>query len=192
MAHAQGEDPYQFRRKLLENAPRSLRVLDAVAQRAGWGKSASGVHQGIAIVECYDSVCAHIVDLSVSGDGQLKIHRVIVGVDCGYVDNPAIVVSQMEGTVAWALAATMTGEISHTRRRVDQSNFHDYPALRMFEMPPVEALLLSSGDRYLKRWGGIGEPGVPPLAPAVTNAIFAATGKRIRWLPLERHKLRLA
>ena len=116
----------------------------------------------------------------------------IVGVDSGYIVNPAIAVSQMEGAVAWGLVAAMTGEITHTRGRVDQSNFHDYPALRMMEMPPVETLLLPSGDRYLKRWGGIGEPGVPPLAPALTNAIFAATGKRIRSLPLKHHDLRLA
>jgi isoquinoline 1-oxidoreductase beta subunit len=191
MAHAQGEDPYLFRRKLLVNAPRSLRVLDAVAKHAGWGKSAAGVHQGIGLVECYDSVCAHVVDLSASEDGQLKVHRVTVGIDSGYIVNPAIVVSQMEGAVAWALAAVMTGEITLTRGRVNQSNFHDYPALRMFEMPPVETLLLPSGDRYLKRWGGIGEPGVPPLAPATTNAIFAATGKRIRSLPLKNYGFRL-
>jgi isoquinoline 1-oxidoreductase subunit beta len=192
MAYVHNEDPYQFRRKLLAGAPRSLRLLDAVAQHAGWGRSAPGVYQGIAIVESYDSVCVHIVELSASEQGEIKIHRVIVGLDCGYIVNPASVVAQMEGSVAWALVAVMTGEITHTRGRVDQSNFHDYPALRMFEMPPVETLLLPSGDRYLKRWGGVGEPGVPPLAPAVTNAIFAATGKRIRSLPLKRHNLRLA
>jgi isoquinoline 1-oxidoreductase subunit beta len=191
MAHAQGEDPYRFRRKLLTNAPRSLRVLDAVAAHAEWGRSAAGVHQGMGLVECYDSVCAHVVDLSVNGGGELKIRRVTVGIDSAYTVNPAIVVSQMEGAVAWALAAVMTGEITHTRGRVNQSNFHDYPAIRMFEMPPVETLLLPSGDRYLKRWGGIGEPGVPPLAPAITNAIFAATGKRIRSLPLKNHGFRL-
>jgi isoquinoline 1-oxidoreductase beta subunit len=187
MAHARGEDPYQFRRKLLTNAPRSLRVLDAVAQHAQWGSAAAGVHQGISLVECYDSVCAQVVELSAHAGGALEIRRVTVGIDSGYVVNPAIVVSQMEGAVAWALAAVMTGEITHTRGRVNQSNFHDYPALRMFEMPPVETLLLPSGARYLKRWGGIGEPGVPPLAPAMTNAIFAATGTRIRSLPLKHH-----
>lgn len=191
MAHAKGEDPYSFRRKLLANAPRSLRVLDAVAERVGWGRAAAGVHQGIALVESYDSVCVHAVELSVSGEEEVKIHRVVVGIDAGYVVNPATVVGQMEGSVVWALPSVMGSEITLTRGRVDQSNFHDFPVLRMFEMPPVETLLLSSGDRYLNRWGGIGEPGVPPLAPAITNAIFAATGKRIRSLPLKHHNLRL-
>ena len=192
MAHARGEDPYLFRRKLFARAPRSLHVLDAVARHADWGKAPAGVHQGIAIVECYDSVCAHVVDLSIDADGRMTIHRVVVGIDSGYVVNPAIVISQMEGAVAYALVAVTTGEITHTRGRVDQSNFHDYPALRMVEMPRVDTLLLPTGDTYLKKWGGIGEPGVPPLAPAITNAIFAATGKRIRSLPLKHHDLRTA
>jgi isoquinoline 1-oxidoreductase beta subunit len=192
MAHVHNEDPYQFRRKLLVNAPRSLRLLDAVAQKAEWGKTSPGIHQGIALVECYDTVCVQLVDVSVGADGGLKIHRVVVGIDSGYVVNPALVIAQMEGAVAWALASVMTSAITHTKGRVDQSNFHDCPALRMFEMPPVETLLLPSGNRYLNRWGGIGEPGVPPLAPAITNAVFAATSRRIRSLPLKQHNLRLA
>jgi isoquinoline 1-oxidoreductase beta subunit len=192
MAHSIDTDPFQFRRTLLANSPRSLRVLEAVAERSGWGRAPAGVHQGIAIVECYDSVCAEVVDLSVDEKGRITIHRVFAGIDSAYIVNKACVVAQTEGCIAWALAATMTGEITHTRGRVDQSNFHNYPALRMFEMPPVETILLASGDRFLNRWGGIGEPAATPLAPAIANAVFSATGKRIRSLPLKNHGLRLA
>lgn len=192
MAHAQGRDPYQFRRELLTAAPRSRLVLDAVAEKIDWGTPRPGAHQGIAIVESYDAVCAAAVELTVDREGRLEIHRVVVGIDAGFIVNPAIVVAQMEGSVAWGLSAVLQGEITHSRGRVDQSNFHDYPAIRMSEMPPVETLLLSTGARFSDRWGGVGEPGVPPLAPAVTNAIFAATGKRIRSLPVKNHDLRSA
>lgn len=189
LAHARGRDPYQFRRMLLANSPRSLAVLDAVARRANWGQSPSGIHQGIALVECYDSVCAHVVDLSVDATGIVKVHRVVCAVDSGYVVNPSIVTAQMEGAIAYGLTAVLTGEITLKDGRVDQRNFHDYPALRINEMPPVETLLVPSGDKYIQRWGGIGEPGLPPLAPAVTNAVFAATGQRIRSLPLSKYRL---
>jgi isoquinoline 1-oxidoreductase beta subunit len=189
LAHVRGKDPYLFRRELLANSPRSLAVLDEVATRAGWGKAKDGVHQGIAVVECYDSVCAHVVDVSVDKTGALKIHRVVVAIDSGYVVNPSIVVAQMEGAIAYGLIAALAGEITLKEGRVDQSNFHDYPALRMNEMPAIDTYLVPSGDKYIQRWGGIGEPGVPPLAPALVNAIFAATGRRIRSLPLKNHDL---
>ncbi len=189
LAHARNQDPYQFRRTLLANSPRSLAVLDEVARRANWGHPASGIHQGIALVECYDSVCAHVVDISVGTDGNVKVHRVVCAVDSGYVVNPGIVTAQIEGAVAYGLTAALTGEITLKDGRVDQSNFHDYPALRINEMPPVEVSLVPSGDKYIQRWGGIGEPGLPPLAPALTNAVFAATGQRIRSLPLSKHRL---
>ena len=121
--------------------------------------------------------------------GALKIHRIVCAVDSGYVVNPNIVIAQMEGAIVYGLAAVLTGEITLRKGRVDQSNFHDYPALRMNEMPKVETYLVPSGDKYIDRWGGIGEPGLPPLAPAIVNAIFAATGQRIRSLPLKNHKL---
>ena len=110
-------------------------------------------------------------------------------VDCGFVVNPNIVVAQMEGAIVYGLAAVLTGEITLQKGRVDQSNFHDYPALRMNEMPEVETYLVPSEAKYIDRWGGIGEPGLPPLAPAIANAIFSATGQRIRSLPLKNHKL---
>jgi isoquinoline 1-oxidoreductase beta subunit len=189
LALSQGLDPYQFRRKLLAKSPRSLAVLDEVATKAGWGRQPEGVHQGIAVVESYDSVCAHVVDISVDGGGALTVHRVVCAVDCGYVVNPAIVESQMEGAISYGLGAALTGEITLQDGRVDQRNFHDYPALRMNEMPRVETHLVPSGDKYIDRWGGIGEPGLPPLAPALVNAVFQATGQRIRSLPLKNHKL---
>jgi isoquinoline 1-oxidoreductase subunit beta len=189
LAHARKQDPYQFRRHLLARAPRSLAVLDEVARRVNWGNPPAGVHQGIAIVECYDTVCAHAAEISVDQAGALKIHRIVCAVDCGFVVNPNIVVAQMEGAIVYGLAAVLTGEITLQKGRVDQSNFHDYPALRMNEMPEVETYLVPSGDKYIDRWGGIGEPGLPPLAPAIANAIFSATGQRIRSLPLKNHKL---
>ncbi len=190
MAHLCGEDPYQFRRNLLAaKGRRSIDVLDEAAQRADWGNQPKGIYQGIAVVECYDTVCAHVVDISLDDAGGLKLHRVVCAVDPCYVVNPRIVSAQMEGAIAYGLSAALTGEITFDRGRAQQSNFHDYPALRITEMPKVETYLVPSGDKYINRWGGIGEPGLPPLAPALTNAIFAATGQRIRSLPLARHKL---
>ncbi|CAN7258345.1 xanthine dehydrogenase family protein molybdopterin-binding subunit [Bosea sp. LjRoot9] len=192
MAHAAGQDPYQFRRGLLAQAPRSLAVLDEVARRAGWGRAAAGVHQGIAVIEGDNSVCAQIVEVSVDGEGAIKVHRVVCAVDPGFVVNPGIVTAQIEGAIAQGLSAALTGEITFRDGRVGQSNFHDYPFLRMHEMPRVETHLVPSGDRYSREWGGIGETGLPPLAPALVNAVFAATGKRIRSLPLKHHDLRRA
>jgi isoquinoline 1-oxidoreductase subunit beta len=189
LAHARGKDPYLFRRELLAGSPRSLAVLDEVARRADWGKTSGGIHQGIAIVECYDSVCAHVVELSVDRSGAVQVHRVLCAVDCGYVVNPGIVKAQMEGAIAFGLIAALSGEITLQAGRVDQSNFHDYPVLRIHEMPQVETYLVPSGNTYSEKWGGIGEPGLPPLAPALTSAVFAATGKRIRSLPLKNHDL---
>jgi isoquinoline 1-oxidoreductase beta subunit len=189
MAHAQNKDPYHFRRLLLSKAPRSLAVLDEVARRANWGNQPRGVYQGIAIVECYDTVCAHVADVSVDESGAPEVHRIVCAVDPGFVVNPNIVTAQMEGAIVFGLAAVLSGEITLEKGRVVQSNFHDYPALRMNEMPKVETYLVPSGNKYIDRWGGIGEPGLPPLAPAILNAIFSATGKRIRSLPLRNHQL---
>ncbi|MCP2091744.1 UNVERIFIED_ORG: isoquinoline 1-oxidoreductase beta subunit [Paraburkholderia sediminicola] len=189
LAHSAGKDPYLFRRQLYEHCPRSRAVLDEAAKRSNWGRASTGHFQGLAIVECYNTVCAHVVELSVTDAGHLQIHRIVCVIDPVYVVNPHLVKIQLESAVAYGLIAALKGQITVQNGQVDQSNFHDYPALRMNEMPKVETYLLPSGDRYSQQWGGVGEPGLPPLAPAITNAIFAATGVRIRSLPILNHKL---
>jgi len=189
LAHHRGRDPYEFRRGLLAKSPRSLAVLDAAARRANWGHAGPGVYQGIALVECYNSVTAQVIELSVSGAGagEIEVHRVVCAIDAGYLVNPRIVEAQMEGAVAYGLGAALYGEITVQQGQVQESNFNDYRALRMNEMPRVEVLDASSGNRYTQEWGGVGEPGTPPLAPAIANALFAATGQRIRSLPFARY-----
>jgi len=189
LAVAAGQDPYQFRRKLLAKAPRDLGILDAVAKAANWEKPLpSGVHRGIAVQDSYGSYTAAVIEVSVSDKGELKIHRVVVGIDPGYIVNPDSVRAQAEGCVAYSLTASLYGEITIKDGRVEQSNFHDYPMLRVAEMPKVEVVLAPTGGF----WGGVGEPMFAPLAPALCNAIYAATGKRIRSLPLKHHDLRKA
>ncbi len=189
LAHAAGQEPYQFRRKLLAQAPKDLAILDAVAKAADWEKSLpEGVHRGIAVQDAYGSYTAAVIEASVNAEGLLKVHRVVVGIDCGYVANPDSVRAQVEGSVVFGLTAALYGEITIKDGRVEQSNFHDYKMMRIAEMPKVEVVLKPSGGF----WGGAGEPGMAPLAPALCNAIFAATGKRIRSLPLSQHDLRKA
>ena len=190
MAHARGEDPYQFRRKLLAANPRSLAVVDAVAKLSGWGRPRRGVFQGMAVVTCYNTISAQVVDLSIGEAGEVIVHRVSCAIDAVHVVNPGIVEAQMQGAVVYALGAALDGEITFQDGRVLQSNFSDYPALRMNQVPEVAVALVSSGDKYSKEWGGVGEPGTPPLAPALCNAVFAATGQRIRSLPLSKHRLK--
>ena len=189
LAHVAGQEPYQFRRKLLAQAPKDLAILDAVAKAADWEKSLpEGVHRGIAVQDAYGSYTAAVIEASVNAEGVLKVHRVVVGIDCGYVANPDSVRAQVEGSVVFGLTAALYGEITIKDGRVEQSNFHDYKMMRIAEMPKVEVVLEPSGGF----WGGAGEPGMAPLAPALCNAIFAATGKRIRSLPLSQHDLRKA
>lgn len=187
LAVAAGQDPYQFRRKLLEKAPKDLAILDAVAKAAEWEKPLpAGVHRGIAVQDAYGSYTAAVIEVSVSDKGELKIHRIVIGIDCGYVVNPDSVRAQAQGCVAYGLTAALYGEITIKDGRVEQSNFHDYPIMRIAEMPKVEVILAPTGGF----WGGAGEPPLAPLAPALCNAIYAATGKRIRSLPLKNHDLR--
>jgi len=187
MAAAAGADPYQFRRKLLAG-PKSkneLAVLDAAAKRAEWEKPLpAGRHRGIACYYSYGSYSSAVVEISITG-GEVKVERVVYALDSGHVVNPGTCETQVEGSIAWALTATLFGEITIKDGRVEQSNFHDYPILRIDRMPKVETVLVPSGGF----WGGVGEPGVSPIAPALCNAIFAATGKRIRSLPLLKHGL---
>ena len=181
LAHAAGKDPYEFRRSLLGKQPRCRGALELAAEKAGWGKPLpAGVHRGIAVVFSFGSWCAQVAEVSVGADGTPKVHRVVAAVDCGMTVNPDIVRRQIESAVVYGLTAALYGKITFKDGRVEQSNFHDYRMLRMSEMPKVEVHIVPSKEAP----GGIGEPGTPPIAPAVANAIFAATGKRIRKLPL--------
>ena len=187
MAHAAGADPYLFRRNLLAKKPRQLAVLDAAATGAGWGSPAPrGVFRGIALHDSQNSSCAQVVETSITGDGKLRVHRVVSAIDAGHVVNPLSVELQTESAIVYGLTAALYGEITIKQGEVEQSNFHDYAMLRLAEMPRVETIIVASDGL----WGGVGETPVPPLAPALCNAIFSATGKRIRSLPLKNHDLR--
>ncbi len=189
LANAAGKDPYQFRRSLLAHEPRPLGVLDAAARAADWGKPLpAGVFRGIALTEPYGSYTAAVMEISVNDEGQVKIHRIVMAVDCGYVVNPDTVVAQTQGSAIFGLSAALYGEATVKDGRVEQSNFHDYTLMRMVDMPKVEVVMVPSGGF----WGGIGEPTLAPLAPALCNAIFASTGVRIRSLPLKNHDLKKA
>jgi len=180
LAHASKQDPLAYRRQLLKDHPRHLAALNLAADKAGWGKPLpKGVFRGIAVHESFGSYVAQVAEVSVK-DGEVKVHRVVVAIDCGLAVNPDGVKAQMESSVAYALGAALSSEISFKDGQVVQSNFHDYQVLRMKDMPKVDVHIVASSEKM----GGVGEPGVPPLAPAVANAIFAATGKRIRRLPI--------
>jgi isoquinoline 1-oxidoreductase beta subunit len=189
MAYAAGADPYLFRRALLAKQPKELAVLDAAARRAEWGSPLpTGLFRGIALHDSQSSICAQVVEASVDEDGEIRVHRVVSAIDCGHVVNPLSVEMQTESAIVFGLTAALYGEITIKDGQVEQSNFHDYPMLRLADMPRVETVIVPSEGF----WGGAGETPVPPLAPALCNAIFAATGKRIRSLPLKNHDLRSA
>ena len=188
VAHAAGKDPVALRRMLLKDHPDWLLVLDTVAQKANWGNTMpKGTAQGFAIAESFGSIVGEVAEVSVSRRGEVRVERVVCAVDCGHVVNPLTVAEQMESGIVYGLTAALYGQITIENGRVAEGNFDEYPMLRLDSMPEVEThLALSGGDK----WGGIGEPGVPPIAPAVCNAIFTITGKRIRALPLRNHDLR--
>ena len=185
IAHAAGKDPFEYRKKLLKKQPRLLNVLELAAEKSGWGKKLLAGHtMGIAVVEDKGRACAQVAEISIE-QSQVQIHRIVGALDCGQVIHPGLVESQTVGSVVFGLTAALYGEINIKKGRVAQSNFHDYPLLGIHEMPDVEVYLVESNDEP----GGAGEPAVPPVAPAVTNAIFAATGKRIRSLPIKSKDL---
>jgi len=187
LAHEAGIDPYQYRRRLVHNSPKNLAVLDAAAQKAGWDQPLPpGVFRGIALNAACDSYCAQVVEISID-DGQVRVHRVISALDCGYVVNPMSVEMQIQGGVIYAMTAALYGEITIKDGAAEQSNFDDYQMVKMADSPEVVSVIVPSGDF----WGGVGEPPVTPFAPALCNAIFAATGKRIRELPIKNHDLRV-
>jgi isoquinoline 1-oxidoreductase beta subunit len=183
LAHAAGKDPYQFRRPLLEGK-KDQAVLDAVAKAIGWDKpAAKGVHRGIAVVDSYGSFTAAAVELSVSKGSVIDVKRVAVAIDSGHVVHPDAVKAQVEGGVIWGLSALMFEDITIEQGRVVQGNFADYPLARIMHAPEVIPVLVPTGGF----WGGVGEPPIGGVIPAMMNALFEATGKRIRSLPLRHH-----
>jgi isoquinoline 1-oxidoreductase beta subunit len=189
LAHLAGKDPYEYRRALLGKSPRHKAVLELAATKANWGAPPpAGRGRGIAVAFSYGSYAAHVAEVSVAPDGKVRVHKLVGAIDCGIAVNPDQVKAQMEGGAIYALTAALYGEITIDRGRVQQSNFHDYPMLRINEAPVMEAHILDSGEAP----GGLGEPGVPTVAPAVCNAIYALTGKRIRKLPIRPDELKRA
>src|SRR5271156_2922744 len=189
VAFAGGKDPYELRRTLLAAQPRMLAVLDLAAQKANWGTPLpAGRARGIATHFSFDSYVAQVAEVSVEKDGTVRVHRVVAAVDCGRTVNPDTVKGQLEGGIIFGLTAALKTEITLDKGRVQQRNFHDYPMVRMFESPVIEVFIVPSTEHPT----GVGEPGVPPVAPAVINAIFAAIGKRVRRLPIKPDDLRSA
>src|SRR5436309_5564937 len=181
VAVAAGKDSYEFRRALLGDKPRHRRTLELAAEKAGWGSPLpAGQGRGIALAEWAPTTCAQVAEVSVAPDGRVRVHRVVCAVDCGPVVNPDTIEAQLQGGIVYETTAALYGEITIERGRVKQGNFTDYPMLHINEMPVVEVHIVPSDDKQ----GGIGEPSVGPIAPAVCNAIFAATGKRVRRLPI--------
>jgi isoquinoline 1-oxidoreductase beta subunit len=189
VAHAGGKDPYQLRRSLLAGQPRMLAVLDLAVEKAhGNGPLPAGHGRGIATHFSFDSYVAQVAEVSVEKDGTVRVHRIVAAVDCGRTVNPDTVRAQLEGGIIFGLTAALKTEITLDKGRVQQRNFHDYPMVRMFESPAIEVYMVPSTEHPT----GVGEPGVPPVAPAIANAIFAATGKRVRRLPIKAEDLRSA
>jgi len=181
IAQALGRDPYAYRLSLLGAAPRYAAVLRRAAERAGWGKPlAQGQARGIALVGSYGSIVAQVAEVSLDDIGKPKVHRVVCAIDCGTAVNPGIIVQQMEGGIVFGLSAALFGQIDIRAGRVRQQNYPDYPLLGLAQTPEIETHIVPSTAAP----SGVGEPGVPPIAPAVANALFVLTGKRLRSLPL--------
>jgi isoquinoline 1-oxidoreductase beta subunit len=190
VAHAAGKDPVEFRRGLLAHDKSWTNVLNMAAEKGDWGKPLpKGSGRGIAINACFGSITAHVAEVTVNPRGRLKVDRVVVVLDCGHAVHPDNIAAQNESGVVYALTAMMYGEITIKNGRAEQSNFDNYRMITIDQMPRVESYLsLTQGDW----WGGVGEPSIAPLMAAVANAVFAATGKRIRSLPLMHHDLKTA
>lgn len=189
IAHETKQDPLALRRKLMANHPKHLAVLNAVARKVGWDTPPpKGIHRGLAQTMGFGSYVAACAEVSVSDDGVLKIHRIVAATDCGHAVNPQQIEAQVEGSFVYGLSAALHGACTVKDGRIEQANFDTYPVLKMDEMPKVETIVMPSGGF----WGGVGEPTIAVAAPAVLNAVFAATGKRTRELPLRNHSLKKA
>jgi isoquinoline 1-oxidoreductase beta subunit len=186
LAHATGKDPLEFRRALMTKNPKQLAVLNAAAAKAGYDKPPpAGIFRGVCQYTGFGSYTASVAEVSVSPKGELKIHRIVAATDCGHAVNPDQIAAQVEGSFAYGLSAALYSENTIEKGRVVQGNFDTYEVARMADMPKVETVIVPTGGF----WGGVGEPTIAVAAPAVLNAIFAATGKRVRSLPLKHQDL---
>jgi isoquinoline 1-oxidoreductase beta subunit len=184
LAQAAGQDPLEFRRKLLAKNPKHLAVLNAVAERAGWGKPApQGIYRGLAQMKAFNSFVAACAEISVTGGNKVKVHRIVCATDPGYAVNPAQIERQISGSFVYGLSAVFEQECTVKDGRIEQTNFNTFNSMRIAQMPKVESIVMPSGGF----WGGVGEPTICVAAPAVLNAFTAATGKRIRSFPLKNH-----
>jgi isoquinoline 1-oxidoreductase beta subunit len=189
LAQAAGQDPLEFRRKFMASHPRNLGVLNAVAERIGWGKPApKGRYRGLAQMKAFNSYVAAAAEISVEGGNKVKIHRIVGATDCGYAVNPAQIDRQVAGSFVYGLSALFMQECTVKDGRIEQENFNTYDSMRIAQMPRVESIIMPTGGAV---WGGIGEPTICVAAPAVLNAFFQATGKRIRSVPLKNHGIQL-
>jgi isoquinoline 1-oxidoreductase beta subunit len=186
LAHAAGADPYRYRRTLLGHDPRALKVLDLAAEKSGWGTPlAKGSGRGIAFFEAFDSVMAQVVELEVDAKKVVRVRRMVTVADPGRVFDPGIAASNLQGGAVWGLTSAMKSEITFAKGGVTQENFGDYDVVHLWEAPAAnEVFLLEGGGEKI---GGLGEVGPTGIPPAFANAIFAATGERLRTLPLSRH-----
>jgi isoquinoline 1-oxidoreductase beta subunit len=189
LAEAAKMDAVEFRRQFMAKHPRNLAVLNAVADRIGWSKPApAGVFRGIAQMKAFDSFVAAACEISVKDGTKVKVHRIVAATDCGYAVNPAQIERQVSGSFVYGLSALFMQECTVKDGRIEQTNFHDYPSMRIAQMPKVETIIVPGGG---PTWGGVGEPTICVAAPAVLNAIYRATGKRLRTVPLKHHGLEL-
>jgi isoquinoline 1-oxidoreductase beta subunit len=189
LAEAAGQDALEFRRKYMAGLPRNLAVLNAVAERIGWSKPAPvGIHRGLAQMKAFNSFVAAACEISVQGGNKVKVHRIVAATDCGYAVNPAQIERQVSGSFVYGLSALFMQECTVKDGRIEQTNFQDYSSMRIAQMPKVETIIIQGGGDV---WGGIGEPTICVAAPAVLNAFYRATGKRIRSVPLKNHGIEL-
>jgi isoquinoline 1-oxidoreductase beta subunit len=188
LAHAAGVDALEFRRKLMEKHPKSLAVLNAVADKGGWGKAApAGRHRGLAHFRAFGSYVAALAEISVTDGTKVKVHKIVAATDTGYAVNPAQIERQISGSFVYGLSAVFDQECTVKDGKMEQENFHSYSSMRIAQMPKVESIVMPSGGF----WGGVGEPTICVAAPAVLNAFFNATGKRIRSFPLKNHGIQM-